>query len=226
MAADVTVIGGGISGLACARAATAAGLTVRVLDRGRRVGGRLASRTLWGRPVDHGASYFVVGDSAPFEELVAGWQDGGLARRWTDTFVVIGADGSQTQKPGPMRWAAPQGLRSLAADLADGLDVHLERTVETVEPYRVDGQDAGEVVLAMPASPTPHRAPTSSGSRSSPWRCAGIVDSGRRICTARSSMIIRTCPSSPMTATAGATGPPCSWSIRRRSGRGSISTTR
>ena len=150
MAADVTVIGGGISGLACARAATAAGLTVRVLDRGRRVGGRLATRTLWGRPVDHGASYFVVGDSAPFEELVAGWQDGGLARRWTDTFVVIGADGSQTQKPGPMRWAAPQGLRSLAADLADGLDVHLERTVETVEPYRVDGQDAGEVVLAMP----------------------------------------------------------------------------
>ena len=81
MAADVTVIGGGISGLACARAATAAGLSVRVLDRGRRVGGRLATRTLWGRPVDHGASYFVVGDSAPFEELVAGWQDGGLARR-------------------------------------------------------------------------------------------------------------------------------------------------
>ncbi|MAM53289.1 NAD(P)-binding protein [Microbacterium sp. UBA3394] len=150
MAVDVTVVGGGISGLACARAATAAGLSVRVLDRGRRVGGRLASRTLWGRPVDHGASYFVVGDSAPFEAVVAGWQERGLARPWTDTFVVIGADGSQTQKPGPIRWAAPRGLRSLAADLADGLDVHLDRTIERVEPYRVDWQDAGEVVLAMP----------------------------------------------------------------------------
>ncbi|MDZ8200746.1 NAD(P)-binding protein [Microbacterium sp. SSW1-59] len=150
MTVDVTVVGGGISGLACARAVTAAGKSVRVLDRGRRVGGRLASRTLWDRPVDLGASYFVVGESAPFEEVVDEWRDRGLARPWTDTFAVIGADGDQTQKSGPMRWAAPRGLRSLAVDLAEGLDVCAETTVAAVEPYRVDGEDAGEVVLAMP----------------------------------------------------------------------------
>lgn len=150
MAVDVTVVGGGISGLACARAAAAGGLSVRVLDRGRRVGGRLASRTLWDRPVDLGASYFVVGESAPFAHVVAGWQERGLARPWTDTFVAIGADGEQQQKHGPMRWAALHGLRSLAVDLAEGLDVGVKTTAEAVEPYRVDGEDAGEVVLAMP----------------------------------------------------------------------------
>ncbi len=151
MTVDVTVVGGGISGLACARAVTDAGGTARVLDRGRRVGGRLSSRTIDGRAVDLGASYFVVGEEAGFGRVVADWEERGLARAWTDTFQVLDADGGQTLKPGPMRWAAPRGLRSLALDLAEGLDVVSERVVERVEPYRVDGEDAGEVVLAMPA---------------------------------------------------------------------------
>ncbi|KTR97191.1 NAD(P)/FAD-dependent oxidoreductase [Microbacterium testaceum] len=150
MTVDVTVVGGGISGLACARAVQDAGKTARVLDRGRRVGGRLSSRTFEGRPVDLGASYFVVGEADRFGHVVADWEERDLARPWTDTFVVVDADGNQTPKPGPMRWAAPLGLRSLALDLAQGLDVVSERTVERVEPYRIDGEPSGEVVLAMP----------------------------------------------------------------------------
>jgi len=150
MTVDVTVVGGGISGLACARAVRDAGRSVRVLDRGRRVGGRLSSRTIEGRMVDLGASYFVVGEAERFGHVVADWEERELARPWTDTFVVVDADGAQTPKPGPMRWAAPAGLRSLARDLAEGVDVVSERTVERVEPYRVDGEDAGDVVLAMP----------------------------------------------------------------------------
>lgn len=150
MTVDVTVVGGGISGLACARAVQDAGKTARVLDRGRRVGGRLSSRTFEGRPVDLGASYFVVGEADRFGHVVADWEERDLARPWTDTFVVVDADGNQTPKPGPMRWAAPLGLRSLALDLARGLDVVSEQTVERVEPYRIDGEPSGEVVLAMP----------------------------------------------------------------------------
>ena len=150
MTVDVTVVGGGISGLACARAVQDAGKTVRVLDRGRRVGGRLSSRTIEGRPVDLGASYFVVGEAERFAHVVADWEERDLARAWTDTFVVVDPDGMQAPKPGPMRWAAPRGFRSLALDLAEGLDVVSERTVERVEPSLVDGEAAGEVVLAMP----------------------------------------------------------------------------
>ncbi|MFJ4158937.1 NAD(P)/FAD-dependent oxidoreductase [Microbacterium testaceum] len=151
MTTDVTVVGGGISGLACARAVQDAGHSVRVLDRGRRVGGRLSSRTVDGRPVDLGASYFVVGEAEGFAHVVADWEERELARPWTDTFQVIDADGGWAPKPGPMRWAAPAGLRSLAVDLAEGLDVSSERVVESAAPFRVDGEDAGEVVLAMPA---------------------------------------------------------------------------
>ena len=150
MTGDVTVVGGGISGLACARAVRDAGGSVRVIDRGRRPGGRLASRTIEGRAVDLGASYFVVGDDPGFERATADWEARGIAHPWTDTFSAIDADGAETRKTGPMRWAAPGGLRSLALDLADGLDIESERAVESVAPFRVDGADAGEVVLAMP----------------------------------------------------------------------------
>ncbi|WP_144829426.1 NAD(P)/FAD-dependent oxidoreductase [Microbacterium sp. BH-3-3-3] len=151
MTVDVTVVGGGISGLACARAVQDAGGTARVIDRGRRVGGRLSSRTVDGRPVDLGASYFVVGEAEGFSHVVADWEERGIARPWTDTFQVIDPSGERRPKPGPMRWAAPLGLRSLALDLADGVDVESGRVVEKVEPHRVDGIEAGEVVLAMPA---------------------------------------------------------------------------
>ncbi|MFG6280196.1 FAD-dependent oxidoreductase [Microbacterium sp. 5K110] len=150
MTVDVTVVGGGISGLACARAVRDAGKSVHVIDRGRRPGGRLSSRTLDGRAVDLGASYFVVGDDEGFARVVDEWEARGLARPWTDTFSAIDADGTVTRKTGPMRWSAPAGLRSLALDLAEGLDVESGRAVERVAPFRVDGEEAGEVVLAMP----------------------------------------------------------------------------
>lgn len=150
MTVDVTVVGGGISGFACARAVRDAGGSVRVIDRGRRPGGRLASRTVEGRAVDLGASYFVVGEDAGFTGLVADWESRGVARPWTDTFSSFDADGAETRKTGPMRWAAPAGSRALVLDLADGIDVESGREVTRAAPRRVDDQDAGEVVLAMP----------------------------------------------------------------------------
>lgn len=150
MTVDVTVVGGGISGLACARAVRDAGGSVRAIDRGRRPGGRLSSRTIDGRAVDLGASYFVVGDDERFARVAADWEARGVARGWTDTFSAIDADGSVTRKTGPLRWAAPGGSRALVLDLADDVDVESGREVTHAAPFRVDGLDAGEVVLAMP----------------------------------------------------------------------------
>jgi renalase len=145
----VVVVGAGIAGLACARSLTEAGVAVRVLERGRACGGRLATKRYDGRRTDIGAAYFTAQDDG-FAALVTSWQDRGLVREWTDTLSVLDPDGSQ-QTTGPMRWAAPNGLRSLAEDLADGLDVTTGHTVEWIEPgLRVDGADAKAVVLAMP----------------------------------------------------------------------------
>lgn len=147
----VLVVGAGLAGVACARALTDAGVPVRVVDRGHRVGGRMASRRIAERPVDLGASYFTVPDDDPdFAAVVDRWRTAGLARAWTDTFHV--AAGLEP-KTGPVRWGAPGGLRTLVEDLASPLDVR-RGTVTSVdlgpEGPVVDGEAVRAVVLAMP----------------------------------------------------------------------------
>jgi predicted NAD/FAD-dependent oxidoreductase len=144
MTSAVTVVGAGLAGVACARELTAAGLDVRVLDRGHVPGGRMASRRLWGRPADLGASYLTVSDP-DFRAVVDDWAARGLATEWTDTFAVLG-EGEPTAKTGPVRWGAPGGLRSLVEDLALDLDVERADVAAVGELSAA----ADTVVLAMP----------------------------------------------------------------------------
>ncbi|MGK5678155.1 NAD(P)/FAD-dependent oxidoreductase [Actinoplanes sp. URMC 104] len=146
---DVVVVGAGIAGLSCARALTDGGARVRVVERGRVVGGRLASKRYDGRYADIGAAY-VVADDPGFAAQLTSWESRGLARPWTDTLLVH-PGGKKTT--GPVRWAAPGGLRSLAADLADGLDVRLSAPLDAVPA------DADAVVLAMPGPQALRLAP-------------------------------------------------------------------
>jgi len=145
---SVVVVGAGISGVAAARTLREAGVDVVVLDRGKRIGGRMASLRIDDRVVDTGASYVTVSDPA-FAAVMEDWRTRGLARPWTDTLHVAD-DGELSAKPGPMRWAAPGGLRTLVEDLARGLDVR-QHDVRAVAPGpQVDGQSADAVVLALP----------------------------------------------------------------------------
>lgn len=137
---SITIIGAGIAGAACAAVLRDAGIPFRVVDRGRAVGGRMASPTLSGRRVDIGAGYFTVRDPE-FETLVRSWETAGLARPWTDTFGVIEAGEAPSTSTGPMRWATPDGLRSLVSNMANGV---------TVETAKFEDLPDGDVVLAMP----------------------------------------------------------------------------
>lgn len=146
------MVGAGIAGVACARTLVDAELPVVVLDRGRRIGGRMATRRLGDRPVDLGASYFTISDDG-FAAVVQRWEGKGLARPWTDSFHVLAPDAEPSVKTGPMRWGTPGGLRTLVEELATGLDVR-HQTVDRVAPsgprLLVDGAHASAVVLAMP----------------------------------------------------------------------------
>lgn len=146
----VVVAGAGISGLACAQALRSAGVPVRVLDRGRAVGGRLASRTFGGRRADLGASYFTVSDDR-FHVVAEDWLERGVARLWTDTFHTATPRGLGSTVTGPVRYAGTRGQRSLAEDLSRGLDVRSGEEVEYIslgdDP---EAEPAPAVVLAMP----------------------------------------------------------------------------
>lgn len=146
----VLIIGAGISGLACAHALRSAGLVARVVDRGRKPGGRMASRTINERTVDLGASYFTAEPGSRFGNVVAGWLERGLARPWTDTIAVAGADGIDRLSRGPMRYAAPAGLRELVIDLGRGIDIQQSVTIDHVAAGEVDSTRYDAVVLAMP----------------------------------------------------------------------------
>lgn len=141
MDAAVTVVGAGLAGAACAVALQAAGVPVRVIDRGLSPGGRMASPTLHGRRVDVGAGYFTVRDE-DFAAVVERWRRAGLAREWTDTFAAVTMGHPPDAKAGPMRWATAGGLRSLVRELLIGVDV--------ASGAAVDVLPAGPTVIAMP----------------------------------------------------------------------------
>jgi renalase len=146
----VVVVGAGISGVACAGELAAAGIAVELRERGHVPGGRMASRTLAGRPVDLGASYLTC-RTPEFGAVVGSWSERGLVRPWTDRFAVRTAAGWGESEAGPVRYGTPGGLRSLVEDLAAGLDVRVGREVAGIGPGpTVDGDPAAAVVLAMP----------------------------------------------------------------------------
>ncbi len=159
--ARATVVGAGISGVACAAALAEAGIEVTIRERSRAVGGRMASRTmretgtaLDGRVVDIGASYFTVSD-ADFAAVVDGLVERGVARPWTDSFHVAGPQGLEGVRSGPMRFAAHGGLRSVVSallppDVAVDLDSRVGRVVVDADRPTVDGQECDVVAVCMP----------------------------------------------------------------------------
>ena len=57
---DLIVIGSGIAGLAAAQAAMSAGMSVMVIDKGRRIGGRVSTRRAHGFTFNHGAQFMTA----------------------------------------------------------------------------------------------------------------------------------------------------------------------
>ncbi len=148
MSAPVVVVGAGMAGLACARRLAQAGLAPMVLDKGRGIGGRMATRRVTladggALQFDHGAQYVTArepGFAALLDELA-------------------GATGLWQNGSGRQRWVGRPGMSGLPRAMAARLEVRQSVQVTGLHPdgrgWRLE-TDAGTVlasavVLTVPA---------------------------------------------------------------------------
>lgn len=165
--ASVAVIGAGMAGLACARRLADAGLAVSVFDKGRRPGGRVATRETEHGGFDHGAQFFTARDPE-FLRVLAPLRAEGVIRPWA--------------APGRAEpvWVGVPGMAALPLSLARGLDVRCGVTVSRVEgaPRRwrlrdLDGDEQGPFHAVLLTPPAPQLAALWPGD--APEALAGIA---------------------------------------------------
>jgi len=114
---DVLVIGAGMAGLTAATELQRTGRRVLVLDKGRGVGGRLASRRIADATLDHGAQFITARD-ARFAALLEQGREDGMVEEWCRGFT-----GAPDGHP---RWRGSPGMSAVAKHLARGLDLRLD----------------------------------------------------------------------------------------------------
>ncbi|NNE54095.1 MAG: FAD-dependent oxidoreductase [Sulfitobacter sp.] len=146
----IVIIGAGVAGLSCARALSAAGRQVTVLDKGRGLGGRMATRrTAEGFHFDHGAQY-ISARSDDFHTLLSEGAKKGFIAEWP-----LGKDHP--------RYVGTPGMTGLAKFLVEGLDVRRQQAVTTLEQtdrgWVLDCADQSfEADIVVSTAPAPQTA--------------------------------------------------------------------
>ena len=141
-ATDFLVIGAGLAGLAFARQMQAQGASVQVLDKGRGVGGRAATRRFGAARVDHGAQFFTV-RSPEFQAIVDQGLAAGWIREWYRSIPEWREGVIHTRPDGHPRYACPEGISALPKFLAEGLTIITEAEVQELA-----WEDVGYVATA------------------------------------------------------------------------------
>lgn len=125
MVSDCLIVGSGICGLTVANILQNNGVKVTVLDKGRGIGGRVATRRfsheITGEGVfDYGAQYFTVRD-ARFKKWVDKWIDLGIITKWSEGFINSEGDLKIDNKD---RYIGSENMRQITKFMAKDLDLH------------------------------------------------------------------------------------------------------
>jgi renalase len=152
---SIAIIGAGMSGLSAAEVLSRSGRTVRLFDKGRSAGGRMATRrtSVNGADLtfDHGAQYFTA-RSPEFRAEVSNWLERGVAARWDD---------DPPESKANERYIGAPCMNSVLKAMAAPLDVSWSAEVAAIEGKPgtwslrfPDGSKAGQfetVIVAVPA---------------------------------------------------------------------------
>jgi predicted NAD/FAD-dependent oxidoreductase len=141
-AVDVLIIGAGMAGLTAAAALRQSPVRTLILDKGRGVGGRIASRRIGGATFDHGAQ-FITTHTARFAEAVEQWTRAGVTEEWCRGFTG--------DSDGHPRWLARPAMTAIPKHLAEGLPIQLQCQItalrNTGEAWQAETA-AGEIFTA------------------------------------------------------------------------------
>lgn len=116
------IIGAGMTGLAAARELTNQGWEVTLLDKGRGVGGRMATRRIQNTRADHGAQYFSV-RTPEFQQLIEKLEAEGIAKAWDLEKVDI-------EHP---RYFGAEGMSAIPKHLAKDLNINFKERATRIE---------------------------------------------------------------------------------------------
>lgn len=112
----ILIIGAGIAGLRAGQVLVQDSFAVTIVDKGRGVGGRMATRRFADTKADHGAQYFSV-KSAIFQEFIDDAVQKQVVKSWKVT--------DRTH----LRYVCPDGMNALPKFMAQGLDVKLTEKI-------------------------------------------------------------------------------------------------
>lgn len=115
---DTIIVGAGVSGLAAATKLVNAGKRVLILEKGRGLGGRMATRRWEGALLDHGAQFFTQ-TSSEFAVFLEKWKKQGLIEPWF-----------QKGSPVTKTWISKEGMTRTPKAFAEGL--HVERSTKVI----------------------------------------------------------------------------------------------
>jgi len=150
------IIGAGMAGLTAAAELAGRGMDVRVIEKGREVGGRMATRRFDGAVFDHGAQFYTA-RSGQFQSQIANWRGEGVAETWFEgppARFAAGDDSAADDSAGDdsasddsggedddpsaqsdshTRFRGEPGMNALAKSLAEGLQVHVDERLTHLE---------------------------------------------------------------------------------------------
>ena len=151
---DTVIIGSGLAGLSAANHLSAEGFNVVVIDKGRGVGGRLATRRIGDAVFDHGAQFFTA-RSEQFKTCVNQWIKAGVAEQWYQSYPG--------QPNGHPRYRGVPNMASIAKYLAKNQTVIQSTRAEHLShdgnywTIKLDSQDsivARSVIITSPVPQT------------------------------------------------------------------------
>ena len=151
----IVVIGAGISGSVCAWRLAREGHDVTLVEKGRGVGGRMATRRMEGARIDHGAQFFTVRDPR-MKELLSLWENENAVVPWYDHIP------GRADVPTGQRYRGSEGMTSPAKVLAEEFKVEtsfflqkIQRREKTWTLYEKDDSqrtlEADHLALTIPS---------------------------------------------------------------------------